>query len=83
MKDDILNEVLSAIIEMKIELRKIPEFLQALNRSRKEIDTLSVWEWPRNASLRDLPHENGCERPGHALPERKDQYRLAAPFREA
>lgn len=41
IKADVLNEkILSAIIEMKIKLERIPDFLQALEKVQKEIDTV-------------------------------------------
>jgi ferredoxin len=41
IRDDVLNEkVLSAIIEIKIPLDKIPEFLHTLEKAQKEVDTV-------------------------------------------
>jgi hypothetical protein len=41
IKEEVLNEkVLSAIIEMKTELERIPEFLKELEKVQKEVDTV-------------------------------------------
>jgi hypothetical protein len=69
MKDEILNEkVLSAIIEIKITLDKIPEFLQALENIQKEIDTvISVGVASRCLSDGSIPHEEWANRAGYRL----------------
>jgi hypothetical protein len=69
MKDEILNEkVLSAIIEIKTNLEKIPEFLQALENIQKEIDTvISVGGASRCLSDGSIPHEEWVGRAGYRL----------------
>jgi len=69
MKEEILNEkVLSAIIEIKTTLEKIPEFLQALEYAQKEIDTvISVGVASRCLSDGSIPHEDRVRRAGYRL----------------
>ncbi len=69
MKDEILNEkVLSAIIEIKTNLEKIPEFLQALEKAQKEIDTvISVGVASRCLSDGTIPHEEWVRKAGYRL----------------
>lgn len=69
MKDDILNEkVLSAIIEVKTNLEKIPEFLQALEKAQKEIDTvISVGIASRCLSDGSIPHAEWVRKAGYRL----------------
>jgi len=69
MKDDILNEkVLSAIIEMKIPLERIPEFLHTLENIQKEVDTVISLE-VASKCLADgtIPHEEWVKKAGYAL----------------
>jgi hypothetical protein len=69
MRDDILNEkVLSAIIEMKAKIERIPEFLQALEKVQKEVDTL-ITVAVASKCLPDgsLPHEEWVRKAGYAL----------------
>jgi ferredoxin len=69
MKEEILNEkVLSAIIEIKTNLEKIPEFLQALEKAQKEIDTvISVGVASRCHSDGSIPHEEWVRKAGYRL----------------
>jgi len=69
MKDDILNEkVLSAIIEMKIMLERIPEFLHALEKIQKEVDTvISVGVASKCLADGTIPHEKWVREAGYAF----------------
>ncbi|MGZ3560182.1 MAG: 4Fe-4S ferredoxin, partial [Thermodesulfobacteriota bacterium] len=69
MKDDILNEkVLSAIIEMKIALKRIPEFLHTLEKIQKEVDTvISVGVASKCLSDGTIPHEVWVRKAGYAV----------------
>ena len=69
MKDDILNEkVLSAIIEIKTKLDRIPEFLQALEKVQREVHTvISVGVASRGLSDGSIPHEEWVRRAGYRL----------------
>jgi hypothetical protein len=69
MKEEILNEkVLSAIIEIKTNLEKIPEFLQTLEKVQKEIDTvISVGVASRCLSDGSIPHEEWVRKAGYRL----------------
>jgi NAD-dependent dihydropyrimidine dehydrogenase PreA subunit len=69
MKEEILNEkVLSAIIEIKTTLEKIPEFLRALEHAQKEIDTvISVGVASRCLPDGSIPHEEWVRRAGYRL----------------
>jgi len=69
MKDEILNEkVLSAIIEIKTKLDRIPEFLQTLEQVQKEIDTvISVGVASRCLSDGSIPHEEWVRKAGYRL----------------
>lgn len=69
IKDDVLNEkVLSAIIEVKTDLDRIPEFLQALEKVSKEVDTvISVGIASRCLSDGSIPHEEWVKKAGYKL----------------
>jgi NAD-dependent dihydropyrimidine dehydrogenase PreA subunit len=69
MKEEILNEkVLSAIIELKIGLEQIPDFLQALEEIQKEVDTLiSVGVASRCLPDESIPHEGWVKKKGYSL----------------
>jgi len=69
MRDDILNEkVLSAIIEMKIGLERIPEFLHALEQVQTEIDTvISVAVASKCLPDGTIPHEEWVRKAGYKL----------------
>jgi NAD-dependent dihydropyrimidine dehydrogenase PreA subunit len=71
MKEEILNEkVLSAIIEIKIRIERIPEFLQTLGEIQKEVDTvISVGVASRCPSDGSIPHEEWVRKTGHRLSE--------------
>lgn len=86
IKDEVLNEkVLSAIIEIKTSLERIPEFLQALGEVQKEMDTvISVGVASRCLTDGSLPHEEWVRKAGYKLsPNGKTNIGLGRPlFRE-
>jgi ferredoxin len=69
IKDEVLNEkVLSAIIEIKVKLERIPEFLQALAKVQKEVDTvISVGVASRCLPDGSIPHEEWVRKAGYTL----------------
>ncbi len=69
IKDNILNEkVLSAIIEIKISLERIPEFLHALVKIQKEVDTvISVGVASKCLPDGTIPHEKWVREAGYVL----------------
>jgi hypothetical protein len=69
VKDDVLNEkVLSAIIEIKTALDRIPEFLQALEKVSKELDTvISVGVASKCLPDGSIPHEERVKKAGYKL----------------
>ena len=87
MRPDIMNEkVLSAIIEFKTELDKVPAFLAVLEEVQKQIDTvLSVGVASRCPADGTIPHEAVVARAGYKLsPNGKTNLGLGRPlFREA
>lgn len=86
IKDDVLNEkVLSAIIEIKTSLEKIPSLLQALEKVTREIDTvISVGVASRCLPDGALPHEEWVRKAGYSLsPNGKTNLGLGRPsFKE-
>ena len=83
MKDDILNEkVLSAIIEMKIGIERIPEYLQTLEEIQKKVDTvISVGVASRCLSDGSIPHEEWVRKAGYRLsPNGKTNIGLGRPL---
>jgi ferredoxin len=86
IKEEVLNEkVLSAIIEMKTKLERIPEFLQALEKIQKEIDTvMSVGVSSRCLLDGTIPHAEWVKKAGYNLsPNGKTNLGLGRPlFRE-
>jgi ferredoxin len=86
MKEDVLDEkVLSAIIELKTGLEKIPAFLQALETVQHEIDTvISVGVASRCLPDGTIPHEEWVRKAGYPLaPNGKTNLGLGRPlFRE-
>ena len=83
MKEDILNEkVLSAIIEMKTKLERIPEFLQTLEKVQKEVDTLiTVGVASRCLPDGSVPHEEWVRKAGYVLsPNGKTNLGLGRPL---
>ncbi len=83
MKEEVLDEkVMSAIIEMKTRLEKIPEFLQALERAQKEIDTV-ITVGVSSKCLLDgsVPHEEWVRKAGYRLsPNGKTNLGMGRPF---
>lgn len=67
MREDVLNEkVLSAIIEVKTKLERIPEFLQTLEKIQKEIDTvISVGVASKCFPDGTIPHEEWVQKAGY------------------
>ena len=86
MKGDILDEkVLSAIIEMKIPLERIPGILQILEKVQKEIDTvISIGVSSRCLPDGAIPHTEWVRKAGFTLsPNGKTNLGLGRPlFRE-
>jgi hypothetical protein len=83
LRDDILNEkALSAIIEMKIKLERIPEFLQALEKIQREIDTVtSVGMASKCLPEGTIPHEEWVRKAGYTLsPNGKTNIGLGRPL---
>ncbi len=83
MKGEILNEkVLSAIIEVKIPLEKIPEYLQALEKVQKEVDTvISVGVASRCLPDGTIPHMEWVRKAGYPLsPNGKTNLGLGRPL---
>ncbi len=69
IKDDLLNEkVLSAIIEMKIEVERIPKFLLALEKIQAGVNTvISVGVASRCLPDGTIPHEKWVREAGYFL----------------
>jgi ferredoxin len=69
MKEEVLNEkVLSAIIELKTGLEKIPAFLAALEKVQHEIDTvISIGVASRCLPDGSIPHEEWVRKAGYSL----------------
>ena len=86
LKEGVLDEkVLSAIIELKTGMEKIPAFLAALEKVQHEIDTaMSVGVASRCLADGTIPHEQWVRKSGHALsPNGKTNLGLGRPlFRE-
>ena len=83
MKEEVLNEkVLSAIIEMKIRIERIPEFLQALERVQRKVDTvISVGVASRCLPDGTIPHEEYVKKAGYKLsPNGKTNIGLGRPL---
>lgn len=69
IKDEVLNEkVLSAIIEIKIPLDKISEFLHSLEKVQKEVDTIiSIGVASKCLVDGTVPHEEWVRKAGYKL----------------
>lgn len=83
MKEDVLDEkVLSAIIEIKTKLEKIPAFLQALEKIAREIDTvMSVGVASKCLPDGTLPHVAWVRKAGYTLsPNGKTNVGLGRPL---
>jgi hypothetical protein len=83
MREDVLNEkVLSAIIEIKTRLEKIPEFLHTLEEVQKEIDTvISIGVASKCRPDGTIPHEEWVKKAGYALsPNGKTNIGLGCPL---
>ena len=87
MKEDVLNEkVLSAIIEIKTTLDKIPDFLRTLESVQGEIDTVfAVGVGSKCDADGSAPHQKWVEEAGYTLsPNGKTNLGLGRPlFQEA
>ena len=82
MKGEVLGEkVLSAIIEMKTSLERIPEILQALEKVQKEIDTvISVGVSSRCLPDGTIAHAEWVRKAGYSLsPNGKTNIGLGRP----
>jgi len=83
MKEDVLDEkVLSAIIEVKTKLERIPEYLSILKDVQKEIDTVfSVAVASRCRPDGSAPHQKWVEEAGYILsPNGKTNLGLGRPL---
>ncbi len=83
MNEEILNEkVLSAIIEIKTKLERIPEFLQTLEKVQREVDTvISVGVASRCLADGSAPHEEWVRKAGFQLsPNGKTNIGLGRPL---
>jgi hypothetical protein len=69
MKEEVLNEkVLSAIIEIKTRLERIPEFLHTLEKVQKEVDTvISVGVASKCLPDGSIPHEEWVKKAGYTF----------------
>jgi ferredoxin len=69
IKDEVLNEkVLSAIIEIKTTLDKIPEFLHALENIQKQVDTvISIGVASKCLPDGTIPHEEWVRKAGYEM----------------
>jgi len=87
MKDEVLDEkVLSAIIEMKATLERIPDFLHALEKVQGEVDTVfSVGVGSKCGPDGSVAHKEWVERAGYTLsPNGKTNLGLGRPlFKES
>ncbi len=83
IQEEILNEkVLSAIIEIKTTLEKIPEFLQTLEKVQKEVDTvMSIGVASKCLPNGMIPHEEWVRKAGYTLsPNGKTNIGLGRPL---
>jgi len=83
IKDEVLNEkVLSAIIEIKIALKRIPEFLFILKKVQKEVDTvISLGVASKCLPDGTIPHEEWVRKAGYDLsPNGKTNIGLGRPL---
>ena len=83
IKEEVLKEkVMSAIIELKTSLERIPEFLRALDEVRKEVDTvISVGVASRCLPDGTIPHEERVRSAGFTLsPNGKTNLGLGRPL---
>ena len=83
MKEEILNEkVMSAIIELKTSLERIPEFLRTLEEVQREVDTvISVGVASRCLSNGSIPHQEWVRKAGYTLsPNGKRNLGLGRPL---
>jgi hypothetical protein len=83
IREEVLDEkVLSAIIELKTSLERIPEFLRTLEEVQKEIDTvISVGIASRCLPDGTVPHEEWVTRAGYRLsPNGKTNLGLGRPL---
>jgi hypothetical protein len=85
IKEEVLDEkVLSAIIEIKTELERIPDFLRALEVVQEETDAVfSVGVASKCLSDGSIPHEKWVREAGYTLsPNGKTNLGLGRPLFE-
>jgi len=83
IKDEVLNEkVLSAIIEIKTTLERIPDFLHTLEKIQKEVDTvISVGVASKCLTDGTIPHEEWVKKASYKLsPNGKTNIGLGRPL---
>ena len=83
IKQEVLDEkVLSAIIEMKTRLERIPDFLRALEKAQEETDAVfSVGVASRCLADGSIPHTEWVSRAGYPLsPNGKTNLGLGRPL---
>jgi len=83
MQEEILNEkVMSAIIEIKTSLEKIPEYLRALEEIQKEVDTvISLGVASRCLPDGSVPYQEWVRKACYKLsPNGKTNLGLGRPF---
>ena len=83
IKDEVLNEkVLSAIIEIKIGLEKVSEFLYIFEKVQKEVDTvISLGVASKCLPDGTIPHEEWVRKTGYNLsPNGKTNIGLGSPL---
>jgi hypothetical protein len=83
MKEEVLDEkVMSAIIEMKTRLEKIPQIFGALQKVGGEVDTvISVGVSSKCLPDGSVPHEEWVRKAGYRLsPNGKTNLGMGRPF---
>jgi len=83
MKEEVLDEkVMSAIIEMKTRLERIPKILEALEKVGREVDTvISVGVSSKCLPDGSVPHEEWVRKAGYRLsPNGKTNLGMGRPF---
>ncbi len=83
MNEEVLNEkVMSAIIEIKITLERVPEFLRTLEKIQEEVDTvISIGIASKCLPDGSIPHEEWVKKANYALsPNGKTNIGLGRPL---